>query len=170
MTEPQIKPDWDNLSFRRREVPAGGRTQGDARFYWGAAIFLCTALLYPWYSYKVQSYLAARDLDVALQVANAELKKAGDAAQRQLEANARAAAAASLQQRVAGVSVRGTSVVQGQRVVVVALGTASLAEARASICSQAARSFRQPLSGERLRIQVSNGNRPARDAGTLVCD
>lgn len=170
MKDPEIRPDWDSLSFRRRDVHTTGRAQGDARIAWGASIFLGTALLYPWYSYKVSSYLAAREMEVAFEAVNAELKKVGDATQRQLEVNASAAAAASLQQRIASVSVRGTSVVQGRRVVVVTLGTASLAEAQGTICSQAERSFRQPLSGERLRIQVSNGNRPARDAGTLVCD
>ncbi|HEU0152607.1 MAG TPA: hypothetical protein VFQ84_04595 [Arenimonas sp.] len=170
MKEPSIKPDWQDLDFRRRATAPARRE--DHRSYFGVAvtIFLATALVYPWYAYLVNSYLIAREMNAAMQVVNSELERASQAMERQANASAQAAAASSLRRRVAGVSVRGTSIVQGQRVVVVTLGEASLAEAKTKICQQAARYFRQSLQGERLRIQASNGNRPARDAGAVICD
>jgi len=54
--------------------------------------------------------------------------------------------------------------------VIVKLGQASLVEARASICRQAAASFKQPLAGERLRVQRHRGAQPAVDVGSITCD
>ncbi|HQZ32214.1 MAG TPA: hypothetical protein PLG89_10175 [Arenimonas sp.] len=91
-------------------------------------------------------------------------------AQQDSRVAAVASAARSVAQRQQGVVVAGTTMVGSNRMVIVKLGQASLGEARASICRQAAASFKQPLAGERLRVQRHRGAQPAVDVGSITCD
>lgn len=169
MPEPRTDSLAD-LQFRPRAMPAAPRPGGPDHFWAGVAIFLLVAMVYPFYSYAVHSYLLGRELDAAAAMMSDELDRLGAEARREADETRRAAAAESMRQRQRGVTVVGTTTIRGKRVVVVNLGQASLAEAKARICAQAERNFREPLAGEELRIQRHRGNQPAMDAGTIICD
>lgn len=169
MPEPRIDSLKD-LQFRDRGAPTRFQSAGPDRFWLAVAIFLVVAMLYPFYSYAVHSYLLAREVRAATAQASQELERFGANLRREAAESRRVAATEALRERQRGVSVAGTTVIGGRRIVIVNLGEASLAEARATICGQAERYFREPLAGERLHIQRHRGNRPAVDAGSIVCE
>jgi hypothetical protein len=67
----QGEGSWGNVRFRPRRL-RGGVDWGDAesRFVTGLVVFLLTALLYPWYAYRVQAWLLERDLAAAMELRN----------------------------------------------------------------------------------------------------
>ena len=127
-------------------------------------------MAYPFYSYAVQTYLLARDVEAAAEKISSEVERAAADARREAVESQRAAAAEAVRQRQRGVSVAGTTTIGGKRIVIVNLGQASLQEAKASICAQAEQYFRERLAGEELHIQRHRGRQPAVDAGRIICD
>lgn len=170
MTDPRIEGPFDDLKFRGPVRHAPPNRDTSVHFWIGVVIFLLVALVYPFYSYQVQTRLAARDVAVALNQFNDQMGELANDARRQSEAASRASAAQVLAGRLRGVKVAGTTMVGGNRIVIVDLGQASLAEATDIICRQAAARYREPLSGQRLRVQRHRGRQPAVDAGTIVCN
>ena len=169
MPEPRID-SLSELQFRSRSQ-SGVRPAGPPdRFWTGVAIFILVAMAYPFYSYAVQTYLLARDVEAAAEIISSEVERAAADARREVVESQRAAAAEAVRQRQRGVSVAGTTTIGGKRIVIVNLGRASLQEAKASICTQAERYFREPLAGEELHIQRHRGSQPAVDAGRIICD
>lgn len=169
MPEPRIDSLAD-IQFRSRAMPAVLRPDRPDRFWVGVGIFLLVAMAYPFYSYAVHSYLVAREFREAAARADAEMERFNANLRREAAESQRVAAAEALRTRQRGVSVAGTSIIGGKRVVIVNLGQASLAEAKATVCAQAERYFREPLAGEELHIQRHRGKQPAIDAGTIICD
>ncbi|MFY2764647.1 hypothetical protein [Arenimonas sp. MALMAid1274] len=171
MTEPRIDDaTLGDLRFRgpiRSNLPT---STSPGNFWLGVAIFLGVALVYPFYSHEVQSRLAARDVEAAVSEFTGQMDTMADDAQRQLQLAARDAAAQAAANRQRAVVVLGSTTVGGDRVVIVHLGQATMAEAQPSICRQAATQFGNSLSGEILRVQRHRGSRPAVDAGTIRCD
>lgn len=170
MTEPRIESSLADLKFRGGSVNRT-RSESSAHHFWtGVAIFLGVALAYPFYSYRVHDYLVSRDVEKALVDFTADMNAVAEDARRESQAAAGRAAARAAEERMRGVMVAGTTIIAGNRIVIVSLGQASLPEAKAVICQQAAVRFREPLAGERLRIQQHRGSQPALDIGTITCD
>lgn len=169
MPDPRID-SFSEVEFRSRATNAAPRGAGPDRFWVGVGIFLLVAMAYPFYSYAVHSYLVARELRAAAALAGAEMERFNANLRREAAESQRVAAAEALRTRQRGVSVAGTSIIGGKRIVIVNLGQASLAEAKATVCAQAERYFREPLAGEELHIQRHRGKQPAIDAGTIICD
>ncbi len=70
--------DWGDVRFRSRRTRYAEGTPEDnatARFVIGILVFLVVALLYPWYSYWVQSRLVARDLEKAAAAVETQLRR-----------------------------------------------------------------------------------------------
>ena len=173
MTDPRIEGSLGDLNFRAPARSMSRRIDPPSHFWLGVAIFIAVALAYPFYSYHVQSQLMAREIASALTDASTQMDGMGRQAQRdsrEIAMQAAHAAAQSAATRQGDVEVAGTTMVGGTRIVIVRLGQASLNEARANICRQAAASFDQPLAGERLRVQRHRGSRPAVDIGTVTCN
>lgn len=170
MTDPRIEGSLGDLHFRSSVRTSPPLRENSGNFWTGVAIFIGVALVYPFYSYKVHAQLAARDVSVALTEFTGQMDAMAADSQRQARLHARESAARASAQRQRGVVLSGTTRVGSDRVVIVQLGQAQLAESAATICRQAARSFGEPLSGERLRVQRHRGSQPAVDAGTIICD
>ncbi|MCX7032419.1 MAG: hypothetical protein NT046_00380 [Arenimonas sp.] len=170
MTDPRIEGSLGDLNFRSPGRSTPRREEAPDRFWLGVAIFIGVALVHPFYAYQVQSRLAERELSDALTEAGAELGAYALQAQRQSREAVAQSAARAVSQRQSAVTVAGTTVVGETRIVIVHLGQATLREAKASICRQAAYQFKEPLAGERLRVQRHRGSLPAVDAGTIICD
>jgi hypothetical protein len=170
MKDPHIDHSLSDLTFRERSRPVPARAEPTSHFWTGVAIFVGVALIHPFYSYQVQTRLAARDINAVVGEFSNQMNQMGEKAQRQVQESARESAAAALQRRQQGVRLMGTTSVGGNRVVIVDLGQATLGEAKATLCRQAAASFREPLAGERLRVQRHRGRQPAVDVGRITCD
>lgn len=169
MPQPQIDPDFDGLTFRDRPRRGPPRDDATSLFWKGVAIFIVVALIHPFYSYAVQTRLLARDVEDATAAFVDEMDRKAVEATREAETQTRESAETSLARRLRTVGLAGSTVIRGQRVVIVTLGQASFAEAGERICALAARQFRTPLSGERLRVQGYHGRNPATDIGILTC-
>lgn len=169
-TDPFADGSLGDLTFRSRTRSARRRDEVPVAIWLGAAVLLAIALGYPAYSYQVQKRLAQRDVAAAVTAVAGQVDAMSKELQRQTNEASRRSAAQALAQRQSGVVVSGTTIVGGTRVAIVQMGQASLAEAKEPICRQAAARFRQPLAGERLRVQRHRGSQPAVDEGTIVCD
>lgn len=170
MKDPHIDHSLSDLTFRERSRPVPARAEPTSHFWTGVAIFVGVALIHPFYSYQVQTRLAARDINAAVNEFSDQMSQIGDQAQRRTEETTRESAAAALQRRQAGVRLMGTTLVGGSRVVIVDLGQATLGEGKFALCRQAAASFRESMAGEQLRVQRHRGRQPAVDVGSVVCD
>lgn len=171
--------EWGNLRFRQRDRGRSTLSADDparSRFVIGLAAFVIIALVYPWYSYRVQTYMAARDLAAMSEALDAEMKKLSEQAQtdahavRQEQARqAQAQRAAAARDRVARVKVMGATEGREGPIVVVNLGQAAVAESMLPICSQTSRFLGRPVAGESVRVQRYRGSQPALDAGRIRC-
>lgn len=163
--------DWDTVEVRT-PAPRRQRPDRDAqanRFAVGLALFLLVAILQPWYAYRVNSFLAERELAEAsrqmAQVVDEELRAMQEAGKRAEELSRRK----QQLERIARVRVKGVSDGPAGPVAIVDLGSAGVAEAQATICAQAARMSRQAGSNGSLRLQRYRGSQPAVDAGMIDC-
>jgi hypothetical protein len=163
--------DWDTAEVRtpapRRQRP---ERDGQAnRFAIGFTLFLLVAILYPWYAYRVDSFLAERELAEAsrqmARLVDEDLRAMHEAGKRAEESTRRK----QQLDRIARVRVKGVSDGPMGPVAIVDLGTAGVAEAQATICAQAARMSRQAGSNGSLRLQRYRGSQPAVDAGMIDC-
>src|SRR3546814_12356873 len=69
--------DWGNLRFtsrRGRYAQGSPEDNANSRFVIGLVVFVLVALLYPWYSYWVQTRLVARAVARAVDVMDAQLR------------------------------------------------------------------------------------------------
>ena len=169
MADPRIEGSLGELEFRRRGATPSRSVQPPDRFWVGVAIFLVVAAVYPFYSYHVQTRLAAAELAAAVGELTNELGEKAEEAKREMQANQARQQARSLEQRRRAVSLAGTTTVGGQRVAIVSFGASNLAESRDLVCRQAARQFREDLAGKKLRVQRHRGRQPAVDEGTITC-
>lgn len=73
--------DRNNVRFRPRHLRSRGAPDDAAhsRFVHGAILFVAVALLYPWYSYRVQSRLMEADMARALAAADVEMRRLAEA-------------------------------------------------------------------------------------------
>ncbi len=131
---------------------------GNGRFWLGLVVFLLVTAAYPWYSYWVNSQLLARDL-----------ARAGESFTQQMDAQNARADAQARQARIGKVQVVGTSPGRSGPIAIVVLEQASLDEATATICRQAAAMLRSSLAGKSLRVQRHRGRLPALDIGDIRC-
>lgn len=175
MTEP-ITPsgekDWGNLRFtprRGRHARGSPEDNASSRFVIGLVVFAVVALLYPWYSYEVQTRLAARDLARVVEQFDAELRSQTKAAADRAERAEQRRQDAVDRRRVAGVRVVGAMAASGQPVVIVDMGKAELWESQATICRQAARWLKRPTAGMTLHVQSHRGRSPAVTLGSVDC-
>lgn len=167
MAEPRLDGPLADLKFRERVVSPAPAPRD--RFWLGTAIFLGVAAIYPFYSYHVQTRLAARDVAAAVDEFTKELGDMADEADREQQAAVQRRSAQAREQRQRGVSLAGTTTVGGRRIAIVNLGSASLAEAEVTICRQASRQFGESLAGKQLRVQRHRGRQPSVDAGMITC-
>lgn len=179
MDENEDGREWGNVRFRRDRHRRAQWREADpvrTRFVTGLAVFIAVVLIYPWYSYRVQSHLLARDLDVPVAQLVDELEAASDemfaelarreqVAARQIQARRQSEA----RPRTAGVRVMGVTDGRNGLVVVVNLGQANIGQAAAQICSQTERSVGRRLDGVTIRLQRYRGSQPALDAGQIRC-
>ncbi len=158
---------WSELDFRR---PSRHRRDGnDGSLSPTAIAILVAVLLFPWYQWWVHAQLDKRAMAKALAEMNAQAQRELAAAREQQVDAARRAQAQSLESRLSTVRIAGTGTASGIRLVIVDFGASNLAEARERVCSLAERQFRESLSGEALRVQASQGRRPARELGVVRC-
>lgn len=169
MPEPRIAPDWDDLNFRRPVSSPSRPGEGSRLFVTGVAIFIGVALVYPWYSFMVHAKMTAWMLEAGARELTAQVQAEVRESAEELQAQQVIRAESNQRERLRRVSLAGTSTVQGQRLVIVSLGSANLSEATPTVCRLAERRFKVSLSGERLRVQVLQGSRPAYEAGGIVC-
>lgn len=179
MDENENGREWGNLRFRRdrhRRMHSGEADPAQTRFVTRLAVFIAVALIYPWYSYRVQSYLVARDLDVPVEQFVDEIEAASEEVLAEIARREQAAVRQAQvrrqsegRQRTAGVRVMGITDGRNGLVVVVDLGQASIGQAAAQICSQTERSVGRRLDGAAIRLQRYRGSQPALDAGKIRC-
>jgi type IV secretory pathway TrbF-like protein len=146
------------------------------RFWLGVWLVAIGALIYPFYSYKVVTYLMARDVEEAMKPFVAEVNASNRqvaAQQAQWSANAEAQNAANearnMADRIRSVQIKGVSNTQGQPLAIVDYGTARSAEIVGAVCEQASVWFHRDMSGQVIRIQRYRGGQPAIDDGTVGC-
>lgn len=164
--------DWGNLRFtprRGRHAQGSPEDNANSRFVIGLVVFVLVALLYPWYSYEVQTRLAARDLARVVEQFDAELRSQTKAAADRAEQAEQRRLDAADRRRVAGVRVVGAMAASGQPVVIVDMGKAELWESQATICRQAARWLKRPTAGTTLHVQSHRGRSPAVTIGSVDC-
>ena len=169
--EEQAPHDLGNVRFRPRSRYAESTPEDAAstRFAIGIAVFLVAALAYPWYSYWVQTRLAARELEGIAAELSRQLEDQSSEVRQRVVASAAAREASSERRRLAGVRVMGVSLVRGEPVAIVELNGTSAMDSAHTICRQAAASIRQSMSGRTLRIQRYRRNLPAIDSGVVLC-
>ncbi len=171
--------DWGNARFRPRHRHEGQAHMADdaqTRFVTGLVIFVAVALVFPWYSYWVQSRLVTRELETGLRqmstaLESAEKRARADAAQYQ-RASAQAAQVrreTSASERVAAVRVMGAKHGSNGPVAVVYFGSAGITESTERVCQQAGLFLGRSVTSEVLRVQRYRGNQPATDAGHIRC-
>lgn len=164
--------DWGNFRFRpRRSRYAEGSPDDNAnsRFVIGLVVFVMLVLFYPWYSYWVQTRLAARDLARIGEQVGAELRSQSQVAARQTERAAQQRQGAAARRRAGTVRVVGAMLTSGRPVVIVDMGEAGLSESQATICRQASRWLKRPMSGVTLHVQSHRGRSPAVSIGSVDC-
>jgi hypothetical protein len=164
-------PEWGNLRFDRR--PRGSHASdvdaGATRFAIGISTFLVVALLYPWYSYWVNSRLLARDVTAGLEALLGE-EREDEKQAREHSVRLQELARAQLEHdRIGRVSVRGISEQGGLTIAIVDLGSVRLGEARDTICQQVRR-WRGRGSFEAVQVRRFRGTAPALTVGTIRCD
>lgn len=167
-------PRWAEVRFR--PPPTKRLDEESHRSTLGVFIFIATALVYPWYSYWVNSTMTTMEL----RNVSAELERQSQAAQKDFAADAQRAGKAAMreqqesdetsrQRRLDGVTVAGVSAGGSMPTVLVRLGTSDIYEANATICRQSELWLKTDLSGRTLRVQSHRGNRPAVDVGQVTC-
>ena len=164
----------DEWSAVRRQVSGRAyRTASvrsiDDRLWIVVAIFLAVALAYPWYSYQVNAFLLAWDMEVAAR----EIARVTEENLRDLQTQAALSADASRSEqrrrRIGSVKVKGLSDGPYGPVVIVEMGDASLEESQGTICRQASFWLKKKLSDTTLRVQRYRMNQPALDLGIVTC-
>jgi hypothetical protein len=167
----QQPEDWgvEGRTYANRHRAIGQASTSSIRFGAKVVIFLSVALAYPWYAYKVDSYLLSRELEAAARemarIADENLKDA----QREGAEAAERFKRDQQRRRIAKVRIRGVSDGPNGPVVIVDLGTASPVESDQAICRQATAWLKADLSGTTLNVQRYRINQPALDAGVVVC-
>jgi hypothetical protein len=148
--EPRHEPDFQDLTFRR--IPRWSHPQQDHRFALGVGIFLLVALVYPWYSYKVQAFLLAKDLEAGAQKVARAMNKEVREANAQMAQELHESEAEPLSRRIAAVRVTGIS--DGNPpLAVVDLGESNLFEAGDTICRQTGLWLQRSVQGSIIRVQ-----------------
>jgi hypothetical protein len=159
----------ERLAYARRRGSVTQSSAFNARFWIAIAVFLSVAIAYPWYSYRVNSYLLSREMEAAARemarIADETLKEA----QREGAEAAERFKRDQQRKRIANVRIRGVSDGPKGPVVIVDLGTASPVESDQAICRQATAWLKANLSGTTLNVQRYRINQPALDAGVVVC-
>jgi hypothetical protein len=147
-----------------------------SRFVLGVWLVVIGALIYPVYSYKVVTYLMARDAEAVMQPFVSEM----NASNRQIAAqqaqwvadneaqNARNEAQNNAN-RIQSVQIKGASMVSGHPLVIAEFGSATATEIVDRVCDQASAWFRRDMGGQSIRLQRYRGEQPALDAGTITC-
>jgi len=148
--EPTHEPDLQNLTFRRS--PRWSEPTTDGRFSIAVAIFLAVALVYPWYSYWVQTHLLARDLENGLKEFSTSVERDTREFDSRMAQQSRDSAESDQRRRIAAVHVTGVS--DGQPpLAVVDLGRSNFMEADETICRQTAMWLHRSVSGSVIRVQ-----------------
>ncbi len=164
--------DWGNLRFTPRRGRYAEGTPDDtanSRFVIGLVVFVAMALLYPWYSYWVQTHLLARDLQKAAEELGAQVRDETQAATGRMQRDQLQQRPAVDRRRVTSVQVIGAMATQGDPVVIVRMGDAGLSESAATICRQASRWLNRSTSGMTLHVQSQRGRLPAVTIGSVDC-
>ena len=170
MTDPRMSSDFSDITFRDRMRAAPKSRDVTGLFWIGVAIFIGVAAAYPFYSYAVQTRLLARDVGKAVAEVERQTGALVEDFNRETAAATQRSAEAQKANRLRRVSLAGSTVVNGQRVVIVDLGQASFDEAKPTICRLAARRFGASFADERLCVQLHRGRAPAVEAGVIRCD
>ncbi len=164
----QGEGSWGNVRFRPRRL-RGGVDWGDAesRFVTGLVVFLLTALLYPWYAYRVQAWLLERDLAAATQAL-------AQASAAQMQASRQRAAVATRRAQVASVpavSIRimGAMELRNGPMAIVDLAGRPLDGAAPVICLRVQETLGTPMVGRALRVQRWRPDAPAVSMGSSQC-
>lgn len=162
--------DWSELRFRHaRNAEPTAEDNASARFAIGLAVFIGVALVYPWYSYWVQSRLLGRELQESARQLEDQTRDELREFNAQMQQSAQRREAAARRHRIDAVQLVGASMSGATPVVVVKLGTASVVESSPVICRQAASWLGRSTTGMRLRVQAHRGNAPAVDVGVISC-
>ncbi len=164
--------DWGNLRFSRRRSGYAEDTPEDsasARFVIGLTVFVIVALLYPWYSYWVQTHLLARDLQQVTQAMDSQVRDEVRRVDAHVQQAAVRSTATANRRRVGGVQMMGAMTTNGVPVVIVDMAQANLFEGKASICRQAPGWLGHPVAGLTLRVQAYRGSAPAESIGSVEC-
>lgn len=132
-------------------------------------IAIVIVVLFPFYQHLVQRELMRRELREIERAAEAAMRESTQAA----AASARQAHAERTERdwRARMASVRVVGVIDGNPPIVVVdkLPPEGAAEADKYICAQAAMWLRRSVSGMPLRVTRDRGDRPATDAGRVLC-
>jgi hypothetical protein len=164
--EPRHEPDLKELTFRRS--PRWSAPAADSRFALGVGVFLLVALIYPWYSYKVQAYLLGRDARNGIQEFAEAMEQETQALAIQQAKDVRASSEQATERRIAAVRVMGIS--DGNPpLVVVEFGQSNMMEADETICRQAARWLRRPVDGSVIRVQRARSSGTSAQIQELAC-
>lgn len=160
---------WGNVRFRPRRL-RGGVDWGDAesRFVTGLVVFIVAALLYPWYEYRVQAWLAARDLAAAAQALERQIST--DNAVLQTEPTASAAArSAATEAPPAAIRIMGAMELRNGPMAIVDLAGQPLDDVAQTICLRVQDTLGTSMSGREIRVQRWRRNAPAVSVGSVRC-
>ncbi|SFN58418.1 hypothetical protein [Dokdonella immobilis] len=164
----------DDWSAVRRQVSGriyrtGSTGSFDGRLWIAVTIFLAVALVYPWYSYQVNAFLLARDMEVAAREFARVSEESVRELQKQVAQSADASRREQRRRRIGSVKIKGVSDGPHGPVVIVEMGDASLNESQETICRQASLWLKMKLTNTTLTVQRYRMNQPALDLGIVTC-
>lgn len=161
---------WGNVRFRpARMRGAVGWGGAEGRFVTGLVVFVLTALLYPWYAYKVQAWLLARELEAAAEVMEREARADQARLRRQAAALGNAQAADAPYAAPASIRIMGAMELRNGPMAIVDLAGRPLDEVTPIICLRVQETLGTPTVGREIRVQRWRRDAPAVSMGVVRC-
>ena len=165
----QEEGSWGNVRFRPRRLRgAVAWDDAESRFVTGLVVFIVAALLYPWYEYRVQSWLAARDIAVATKALETEAKAEAATLQRELAAATRRASEPAYSPP-SSIRLMGAMDLRDGPMAIVDLAGRPLDDVASIICLRVQETLDTPTTGLRVRVQRWRRNAPAVSMGSIQC-
>lgn len=157
-----------HVRFRPRRLREGvDGDDAERRFITGLVVFLVVVLLYPWYAYRVQAWLTARDLAAAAKALERE-SVAGAALQAERMARmVRPPEPAYVPP--ASIRIMGAMELRNGPMAIVDLAGRPLDEVTPIICLRVQEHLGTPTIGREIRVQRWRRNAPAVSMGSVQC-
>lgn len=167
----QGEDGWRSVRFGPRQLRGSvDWADAESRFVTGLVVFVLAALLYPWYEYRVQAWLMARDVAAAAKALEREANPEAARLRARVGASARdLRAAPPMAPEPAPVRLMGAMELRGGPLAIVDLRGQSLDAVRPAICRATQAMLGTPLAGRQVRVQRWRRSAPAVSMGFIQC-